>query len=194
MRFEITFPAGWRTQDQKTRVVAVAPGDAGQLQLSLAEAGELSPAAYVAALRERGRIGETRGGAETVGGWPAWVGRIVVADAQGATSTLVAAWVRQAPGRMLQVLGAGRTVTEESAISAAARSLRPLTDAARLEVAPPRVRLLAAPASGTFAIVFPRLGPQAIGAEEGALINGLALDEDVRSGETLKLVRPGTGR
>jgi predicted Zn-dependent protease len=62
MKLEITFPSGWKTQDTKSAVVAVSADQKGQMQLSLANAGELTPTAFVRALLDRQQIAEARGG------------------------------------------------------------------------------------------------------------------------------------
>ncbi len=194
MRLEITFPSGWQTQDQKSAVVAAAPNQAGQMQMTLAQAGTLSPEGFVAALRQKGAVSEAAGRNESIGGWPAWVGHLAVPDGQGGVQSMFAAFVRQSPDRMLQIVGLGKTTAEDDAIARAARSLRPVTDPARLNVTPDRVRVVAATANGTLSETLPKLGAQALGAEETAVLNNLQLDETVRTGESLKLVRAGRAR
>jgi predicted Zn-dependent protease len=95
---------------------------------------------------------------------------------------------------MFEILGIGSTPAEEDAVVRSARSLRPVTDPARLTVKPDRVRVVSASATGPLSEVLPRLGPQALGAEETAVLNNLELDETVRTGEALKVVRPGRPR
>ena len=53
------------------------------------------------------------------------------------------------------------------------------------------MHVVAVTATGAFSEVLPRLGPQAIGVEQTAVLNGLQLDETVRTGESLKIVEPG---
>ncbi len=194
MRFEITFPAGWTTQDRKSGVSAAAADQAGQMTLSLAAAGDATPQAFVDGLLQKGSASQANGRGETIGGWPAWVGRLAVPDGQGGVRALFAAFVRQSPQRMLEILGAGKTAAEEDAIARAARSLRPVADEARLEVLPARVRVVTVGTTGAFSEVLPKLGAQAVSVEETAVINNLELDETVRTGETLKIVRPGRPR
>jgi hypothetical protein len=45
--------------------------------------------------------------------------------------------------------------------------------------------------TGTFAEVFPTLGATALDAANTAVLNNLDLEETVRSGQTIKVVRPG---
>jgi predicted Zn-dependent protease len=195
--FELEFPAGWRTQNGRSAVVAVEPQQQASMQLALApNAGALSPAEYVAGLRRDGRIATTDGGGENVGGWPAWVGRVGVPADAGAVSLLDAAWVRQSPERLLQLLGATTAARDanERAILAAMRSLRPLQDARRAQPTPDRLRLVPSPASGAFRSVIARAGASALSAEDLSILNGVGPDDPVANGQWLKTVEAGRRR
>jgi predicted Zn-dependent protease len=191
MRLEITFPAGWTVNDQRTAVTAVAPSKAAQMQMSVADAGTRGPGEFVAALMQAGRVTQASGRDESLGGWPAWVGTVAVPDGQGGSRSMRVAFVRQASDRMLEILGAAAATADLDAIGGALRTLRPVTDPARLAVEPDRVRVVQLGASGPLAQVLPRLGAQAIDAAETSVINGLMPDETVRAGESIKVVRPG---
>lgn len=193
MRFEMSVPAGWAKQNTKSAIVTQAPEQRGGMQLSLASgAGTLAPEQLVAQLQSSGKVQSATGQRETIGGWPAWVGRVGVANAQGQVSMLVLAMVRQAPDRMFQIIGQSKQPgdADEQAIFAAIRSLRPLAEAARANPAPARLRVKAAPAGGAFQAVIPRVGATTVSADDLAILNAVDLDEDVRSGQTLKTVEP----
>jgi predicted Zn-dependent protease len=89
------------------------------------------------------------------------------------------------------VLGRAASATEESAILAAARSFRPLADAARRSATADRLRLASVTTAGAFDEVLPKLGPNAIALEESSILNGLEPGESVMRGQMLKLVTPG---
>ena len=87
-----------------------------------------------------------------IGGYEAWVGRVSVAQ-QGATPvTLVAVWIRRSPDQMFQILGTSATPGDvnEARIAASARSLRNLTDPAKLDVSPDRLQVVTVNQPGTF--------------------------------------------
>lgn len=194
MRFEMSFPSGWRTQNSRPAVAAQSADQASMMQLSLAaDARTLSPAEYVATLQRDGRIQGSRGSSETIGGWPAWTGRLAVPARDGGTATLTAAFVRQAPDRMFQIMARVPDEAAERMVLASVRSLRPL-DPARETAAPARLRLVPARAAGTFASVFAALGPQGVSAEESAILNGVELDEGVQAGVWIKSVEPARRR
>ncbi|MBI5170639.1 MAG: M48 family metalloprotease [Candidatus Eisenbacteria bacterium] len=196
MGFELLFPEGWAKQNSHSSLVAQEPSKAAFAQVTLApNAGTLSPLEYVAALKRDGRIASASGSVETVGGWPAWVGHVVVPPANGATSgtVLFAAFVRQSPERLIQFLGQSKAIGDANDLKlvALARSLRPLQDARRANPVPDRVVVGQAPSAGVFNVMIGRLGPMAISLDDAAILNGRELDERVITGDWLKSVAPG---
>lgn len=193
MGFEMTMPAGWATQNGKSALVAQADQQRAGMQLTLAGVGaDVTPDQYVAQLRAAGKVQDAQGQRETIGGWPAWVGRVSVANAQGQVGTLVLVMIRQAPDRLFQVVGSSQKPgdADEAAILAAVRSVRPLADPRRANPVPAHLRVKPAPASGTFESVIPKLGASSLDAEALSIINALQPEEDVRSGQLLKTVEP----
>ena len=131
------------------------------------------------------------GRAETIGGYDAWVGRLGTTDEQGATGVLLAVLLRQGPTVMFRMLAqAPAGSAAEAAFFAAGRSFRPLTDAARLEPEPARVKVVPAPRAGTFGQVVAGMGAQEIPAEETAILNGVTLETSIPQGRLLKIVQP----
>ncbi len=193
LAFQMRFPAGWKTQNARAAVAAQEPNRAAVMQLTLEDARTLTPAQYFANLRATGKIAAAEGASETVGGFPAWVGRLSVPRQDGTAALLLAAGVRRAPEQFFRVLGqsASGTDANAAAILASARTFRALTDAAKLAAQPDRVRVLAAPRGGTFRAVVEGQGAQGASLDDLAILNDTEPDADVRAGETLKLVRPG---
>ncbi len=195
---EMTLPAGWTTQNSRSMFAAVEPKQAAMLQLAVAaNAGALGPADFVAKLRSDGHISGADGGELAIGGWPAWSGRVAVPGSNGAAAQILdATWVRQSPERMFQCLGQSASAGDanERAIVASARSLRAIQEAARLTPTPQRLRLVAAPASGTLAALFPRLGASALALEDTAILNGVDANTSFGTGQWIKLVEPGRRR
>jgi predicted Zn-dependent protease len=194
LAFQMTFPAGWKTQDTHSAVMAQAPDARAQMQMTLAPKSALSPSAFVADLVSSGRVVSARGGPETVGGYAAWVGRLLLpADAQGQQAILLAAFVRTSPDRMFQVLGqsASPDDADAAAILSCARSFRPLTDPARLAAQPDRVKVVTVAKAGDFENVVKSQGTQAADLETTAILNNAFPDQPVQAGELLKVVVPG---
>ncbi len=188
---EMTFPAGWQTQHTHSALTAAAPDQSGMMQMTLArDAAGRSPGDYLVALTTDGKVAGSRGNAETLGNWPAWVGTLTVPNGAAGQASLVAAWVRITPDLMLQLLGRGAAAGDagERQVLAAIRSLTTLTDPARGMVQPARIRLQSTPAAGTFQELWSGFGASLVAADEGAIVNGLELDEPVMKGQWIKLV------
>ena len=187
--FQMTFPSGWKTQDSRQSILAQSPDQASMIQVNLVDTGGKGPGDYVAALQSGGKIGGAQGGNETIGGFPAWVGRLQVTDANGQAMVLDAAYIQKAPQQMFQLLG--QPGPNENAILATARSFRALTDANRLRPEPDRVKVVTAPRSATFQQVIAGLGPQGADLNTEAILNNTFPDQPVNSGELIKMVAPG---
>jgi predicted Zn-dependent protease len=194
--FELSFPAGWKLQDTHASVSAAEPNQRAVMGMTLADAGTLTPPAFVTELQRKGRIADARGTQDPVGGWDAWVGHVAVAGQDGAQSVLAAGFVRQQRDRMLQFLGRSAAAgdADEASIFESMRSLRPLADPARLTATPDRVSVVRLTSSGTFQDVVPRLGVQALDVSATSILNEVQPDEDVRAGQLLKIVVPGKRR
>ena len=73
LEFQIEFPSGWVVDNTRTAVVAVAPQQDAQLQLSVANAPPGTPPEdYVRAMAARGRVPQS-GRETTINGYPAFV-------------------------------------------------------------------------------------------------------------------------
>ncbi|MCE9628117.1 MAG: M48 family metalloprotease [Candidatus Eisenbacteria bacterium] len=187
---QMQFPAGWQTQKTRTALTAAAGDQSGMLQMTLARgtAGK-SPGDVLVDLSAGGKIAGSKGGSETLGAWPAWIGTVTVPDGAGGQESLVAAWVRITPDIMLQFLGKGATAGDagERQVLAAIRSISALTDPARGMVQPSRLKVQPAASAGAFRGLWAGLGANLVPAEEGAILNGLELDENVMKGQWLKV-------
>jgi predicted Zn-dependent protease len=201
--FEIQFPEGWDASDKKTAVVAVAPEQRAMMQLTLAQESQgASPASYVQSLQQSGKVSEAQGRTETINGMPAWVGRLAVPGDGGQPMVLAAAFIQaqarasedRAAGPVLfQILG--RTGQEgdadEKAILASARSLNKVTDPSVLNAKPSRVKVVTLDKGGSFGVIVPNLGPQAISLEETAILNNREVTDVLEPGNRVKIVVRG---
>jgi predicted Zn-dependent protease len=192
LRFAITFPSGWAHENARSAVTATAPEQRAGMQLMLADAGDLTPAAFVARLAANGRITGSRGGGETIAGLPAWVGRVSVPVEGGADRVLAAAFIRRSPDQLFQILG--RTGQPDDAdfgrVLASARSFRVLADPARLEPTPERVRVTSVAAAGAFSGIVGALGAQGLDLEGTAILNNRLASDPLAAGELIKTVTP----
>jgi predicted Zn-dependent protease len=193
LRFQLTFPAGWKHEDTRAAVAAQEPGQQAVLQLTLADAGTLAPAAFVQQLSGRGIFAEVAGKAETIGGFAAWVGRVSLPQQQGAAVPATAGYIRRADSLMFQVLGRSQQPGDanDAKIYASLRSFRAVTDPARLAVRPDRVKVEKIAATATLEATLRKLGATESLLQTDAILNNLETDETVMAGTLLKVVVPG---
>jgi predicted Zn-dependent protease len=188
--FALTFPAGWSHENTRTAVSAAAPQQRAAMQLTLADAGDLSPASYVAKLAANGRISSSRGGSESISGFPAWVGRVAVPADGGTERVLAAVFIRRSPDQMFQILGQSAQPDDADfrRVLASARAFRPLTDPARLKPMPAMVRVTSITRSGSFSSEVTALGPQGLDLDGTAVLNNREPADALVPGDLLKTV------
>jgi predicted Zn-dependent protease len=195
LRFQLTFPAGWKHEDTRAAVAAQEPGQQALMQLTLADAdaGTLAPAAFVQQLSGRGTFTEVVGKAETIGGFAAWVGRASLPQQQGAALPAAAGYIRRADSLMFQILGRSQQPGDanDAKIYASLRSFRAVTDPARLTVRPDRVKVEKITTTATLEATLRTLGAAESLFKTDALLNNLETDETVMAGTLLKVVVPG---
>jgi len=191
LRFQITFPPGWSHRDTRAAVAAGEPNQAAVVQLSTAAgAADLAPEAFVAQILAKGSISGAHGARETIGGYSAWVGHLdVPAEGQSTSTTLDAAFIRK-DALLFQILGQSLKVGDvnEERIFSTIRSFRSLSDAARINVIPDRVRVSNVDATGTFDAVVKRLGALPADLETDAIMNNVQTADRVTAGTLVKTV------
>ena len=193
LEFAITFPSGWRHQNTHSAVLAGNREQTAAMQLTIAgDAADLSPADYVARLRASRKIGGAQGDPARIGGYAAWIGRIVVAGEGGAERVLGAAFIRRAPNQMFQIIGSSAQPDDANfrQVLASMRTFRPLDDVTRLGPTPERVKLVKVARTGSFATVVESFGPQGLDAEATSLLNNRQPGDVVSAGEPIKIVTP----
>ena len=193
LRFQLTFPAGWKHQDTRSAVAAQEPGQQATVELMLADAGTLAPAAFVQQLNDRGTFAEVAGKPETIGGFAAWVGRASVPQQQGVAVVATAGYIRRADSLMVQLLGRSQQPGDanDAKIHASLRSFRAVTDPARLAARPDRVKVEKVATTATLEATLRKLGATESLFQTDALLNNLETDETVMAGTLLKVVVPG---
>jgi predicted Zn-dependent protease len=193
---QLQLPAGWQHQDSRQALMSVAPEQKAMMQVSMAKPRGTSPAAHVQDLLSKGAIATADGASETLGGWPAWVGRVTVKNDEAQEVSLVAAFVQKAPDQMIQVVGQNTQPgnADDQKMLAAVRTLRPLTDAAKLQPPLQRVKVVRNPSAGVFSSVAPKLGSPGIPIEDLAVMNNLDPTSEVPVGRSLKVVTSTSSR
>jgi predicted Zn-dependent protease len=185
LKFEITFPSGWKTQNTRSSVAAGAPDQSGVIQLSTADPKGLSPVEFVQNLALSKKIGSFDGRREAIGGLDAWIGHLAVPQSDGTNADLAAAFLRDG-AQMYEILG--RNAAGDEPLFASMRSFKKTNDPALLDVQPARVRIVTVSKAGPFNEVVAGYGPQEIAIEPLSILDNVEPDESVATGTLLKLV------
>lgn len=186
LRFRLTFPEGWQTQNQRQAVVGVNDSQDAIIQLSLAS--QSTPyAAAEAFLSQSGMDGSTPR-RTTINGLPT-VTTNFQATTQQATLVGSAAFVAH-DGNVFQLLGYGTTSAWRSARDEVQRtfgSFGELRDPDALGVEPLRVDIVTLPSAMTLQ-QFAERYPSEISIEQLALINQREVGATIGAGTKLKRV------
>ena len=174
LKFQLDFPAGWKTQNSPQAVVGVSPQHDAALQL--ASAGTASPdAAAKQFFSQQGVQAGTALAARKLNGLDAVEGGFSATDSNGAPLAGTAAFI-QLGGATWALVGfapQASAAAAHPALEAAIASFRPLTDPAALGVQPAHVELVRVESDMTVD-EFNQRHPSTIPVTEVAVINGLA--------------------
>jgi predicted Zn-dependent protease len=169
MRFQVTYPQGWQTQNTPQAVVAASPQQDAIIQLGLA--GKTSP--EEAARQFMSQQGVQPGNTSTtnVNGLPAAGGYFTAQTQQGTVQGLVT--FISYSGNTYGFIGytpEGKLTTYESVFRQTINSFGPLRNQAAMNVKPARVELVKLPRAMTLE-QFNSQYPSSIKVEELAIIN-----------------------
>jgi predicted Zn-dependent protease len=191
LKFELTFPTGWKTANQPDAVLAASPDNGAQLQLV---PGQGSPAQTLQAFVGQQGITVRQSGQTTINGLSATQAVFDAQTAQGTLSGIATALSFNGTTYLLLGLMVPQVAAQRGPdIEAAIRSFRPLTDAAALAVQPARVQLVTVDQAMT-GTQFVQRYPSALPTEELLLINGLVASTAIPRGTVLKRVVGGVGQ
>ena len=189
LKFRFVFPAGWKTRNGISAVVAVSPGDDGAVELTLA--GEEEPAE--AARKFLTQQGMVSGATSTdpINGLAAASAHFEMTTERGR----LVGWVAFVflDGHTYRLLGYAAEVNEprhRDTFRAALKSFERLTDRAALSVTPAKLELVALDRGMTLE-EFDRRYPSTVPLETIALINGRAPGDRLTAGSKVKRVTGG---
>ncbi|MCP3141779.1 M48 family metalloprotease [Pyxidicoccus xibeiensis] len=186
LRFQLTFPQGWKTANQTQAVLGVSPRE--DAIVGLAPAGKLAP-------QEALRTFLSQQGIQPLdaapAGYPPGTAYFQAQTQQGVIRG-VTTFLTHA-GTTFQLLGytpAEGLATYDDAFRSTFSSFRELTDAAALAVQPARLELVKLDTAMTVQ-QFNERHPSTIPVEELALINGVRPGDTLPAGRTVKRVTGG---
>lgn len=190
MRFQLTFPDQWQTQNLSQAVMAMSPQQNAIIQLTLAQ-GSTPEAAAQQFLGQQGLVvGQT--GRQPVNGLPAAAATFQAQTEQGVIQGLVV-FVAHA-GQVFQLLAyspANAYASYDPVFQQALRSFAPVSDPQVLNVRPNTISVVRTTESMTLA-QFNQRYPSAVDLEELAVMNQLSGGGDViPAGSLIKRVVQG---
>jgi predicted Zn-dependent protease len=189
LRFQLAFPRGFKTQNQKQAVVGVSEAQDAIIALTLAAGASPEGAARQFFSQEGVRAG--RAGRDTIGGLPAYTAFFEAATEQGVLRGEVSFVSYE--GKIYRILGytpAERFARYQDAFAATLHSFGRLTDPRYLDVQPKRIALVS-PERQMALPEFAQTYPSTVELATIGLINGVAANQTFPRGELAKRVVGG---
>jgi predicted Zn-dependent protease len=189
LRFQLAFPRGFKTQNQKQAVVGVSEAQDAIIALTLAAGTSPEEAARQFFSQQGVQAG--RSGRDTIGGLPAYTALFEAATEQGALRGEVS--FVSYDGKIYRILGytpADRFARYQDAFAATLHSFGRLTEPRYLNVQPKRIALVN-PGRQMGLPEFDRAYPSTVKIETIGLINGVAASQMFPRGELAKRVVGG---
>lgn len=186
LRFQLRFPNGFKTQNQKQAVAGVSERQDAVVTLTLG--GGASPEEAARRFLSQQGLQVGRNGRDEIGGLPAYVGDFVAATEQGALRGQVAfVGYDGKVYRLLAYTPTTRYASYRDAFDDAIRSFGPLTDRRYLDVQPKRLDIVSLDRDTTLD-AFARAYPSTVEPATLALINGVAANERLPEGLAKRVV------
>ncbi len=186
LRFQLPVAPNWKVDNQPAAVVFAEPNGRAVMGLRLAPGARTRDAASQFASENKVQV--TASGDTTINGLPASVvvGRAQTEQGQvGVWNTFI-----EYEGKVYSILGYAPTGVFEQVrptFEQVAGGFAPLRDARMAAVQPTRLRIVRADRSAPFTTFIPTALPPSLTAEEVAIMNQVALNENVPSGAALKV-------
>lgn len=188
LRFQFDIPRGYQVINEASQVAIVEGQQRAYVLLQFAQ--ESSPQAAARAFAGQQGLRVADSGTDRFNGLEA---AFVLAEAQTEQGVLgLLAYFIQYDGRVYRLTGVTTSQafnTYRSDFLSLVRSFRTLTDQSALGVQPARLNVVNAPRTAPFQSFLPSSLPFNITAQDLAIANQVELNQTVRSGEPIKLIR-----
>lgn len=190
MRFQLTFPEGWKTQNTPQAVVALSPNQDAIVQLGLA--GNASPSQAVRQFLSQQGVQGGQASTSSINGYPAATSQFQAQTQQGTIQGLVS--FISYGGTTFGIMGyteAGKLGSYENEFERSIRSFSELRDQSKLNVQPARLELVKLSREMTLE-QFNSQYPSSISLEQLAIINEVENSSSVLpAGRVVKRVGGG---
>ena len=188
--FQLRFPDGWKTVNQRQRVAGISPDKKATFELTLdsadSNAGALEEFAAIEALEVIDRWDREINGVPSV--WASFK----IGDGTTVVLRGTVAFLKHG-GSVYRLLGYGRAqawAEHEKTVRASLESFRRLTDARALNVKPARIRTVKLPRDLSFQ-EFEKSYPSSVPATTVALVNQIRPDDRFPAGRTANQIVGG---
>lgn len=191
LKFQFPIPAGWQFQNSPQQF-QMAPKD-GKALMTLSLAAGTSPEAAAQDMVQKNKLTVVESKKVTVNGLPALA---VIADQapqqEGQAAIRTMTYFIQYGNAIYRLMGVSLATdfnTYANAFQATMRNFKTLTDANKLNRQPERVRIKTIAQSTTLGQALKGFGITDKRLEEMAILNGMALNDQVTKGMLIKVVR-----
>jgi predicted Zn-dependent protease len=187
LRFRVSFPGGWKTQNMTQAVMAGSPQQDAAIQLTIAQ-GSVDAAANTF-FGQQG-IQASQVGRDNVNGLPAVSGYFRTTTQEGQTIEGLATFISYGGStyQLLSYTAGGRLQSYDPTFRSVARSFGPLNDSQALNVQPNRIHVVRL-SSAMSLNEFNRRNPSVIPINELAIINQVeSADATLPAGSSVKRV------
>lgn len=188
LRFQLTFPSDWKTQNTAQAVIAASPNQDAVIQLTL---GQGSPSAAAQQFFSQQGVQSNNVSNTTINGLPAVAGYFQAQTDQGVVAGLVT--FISYGNATYQILGytpAAGMSQYDAVFRRTMGSFGPLTDQSALNVQPAKVELVRVPSAMTVQEFNSRY-PSSIPIAQVAIINEAGADGRLTAGQMAKRVTGG---
>ncbi len=191
LRFQITFPEEWRTQNMAQQVLALSPNEDAVIQLTLAEEASAAEAADTFFSQSGIQLG--RFSRAPINGLPARTGYFSATASDSTQFSGLAVFIeyRELVYKILGYTLADRWDTYADGFRGTVGSFHRLNDRAALDAQPARLEIVRTDREMTLA-QFAERYPSTVEIETLELINGVGADETIATGTLVKRVVGGT--
>ena len=191
LKFEWTFPAGWKTVNMPDAVVGQSTDGAAQLQLA---SGKGTPAQAVQQFIGQQGISVLQRGQTNINGFAAEIATFDATTQSGALRGEVAALSYQNATYLLIGLSTSAAAAKHAGeMDASIRSFRALNDPALLNVQPARIQLVTLPEAMT-GLAYTQRYPSSIDATQVYIINAIDASTALPKGAVVKRVVGGLAK
>jgi len=190
LRFQLAFPDGWTTQNQRAAVLGVDPEQEGMIQVTITSYD--SPENAARDFAAQSGVTGMANRRSRINGLTAW--QVDFSLARDASTLRGTATFISFEKRVYRVLGASESQAWDPirpSVLRATESFSPLSDPEKLNVKPNRIEIVTVTESMSFQTFLQRY-PSVVSNEEMELLNGLSTVDMLTAGQTVKRVVAAT--